>query len=251
LFDAMMIERNAFMRGRIDNVFRPEQVKRVVDRIVGRVLAQNNVPGNEGGELLNEIAAILFSGVKQYRIDDIISFLEDQMENPLEPEHVTMRSRYEKASMEADTSDALASIKEEGLKLVLSKEMIERGGPLISMIKSKARGQDFHLVQAMFGVGQQTVSGERLRESISGGTRTLPYYLENDPDPSARGFIKSSLFRGLQPGEYYAASAPARQTSTDSSLNTGGFSLVTGSCLKVVKDTFMGKQCNFDRDITA
>jgi hypothetical protein len=213
LFDAMMVERNAFMRGRIDRVFRPEQVKKILDRVINKVLVENNVA--DAPQLLNDITAILLAGVQKYNIPDIIAFLEDQMENPLEPENVTMRSKYEKASMEADTSDALASIKEEGLKLVLSKEMVEKGGPLIAMIKSKARGQDFHLVQSMFGVGQQTVSGERLKESISGGTRFLPYYLENDPDPEARGFIKSSLFRGLTPGEYYAASAPARQTSTD------------------------------------
>jgi len=219
LFNAMLVEANAFKKGKIDNIFRPEQVKRIIDGTVDKTLEKENVENRF--QLLNDITATLVTGIKEYGIVSVIEFLEDQMENPLDPEHVTIKSKYEKASMEADTVDQLSAIGGEGLKLVLSKDIIEKGGPLISMIKSKARGQDFHLIQSIFALGQQTVSGERLKESISGGTRSLPYYLENDPDPEARGYIRSSLFRGLNPGEYYAASEPARQTSTDSSLNTG------------------------------
>ena len=207
LFDAMQVERNSFYRGKQDVVFRPEQVNKVLRIILGRFFEQRKIDSLEE-TIINQI------------YDPIINFLEDQMENPLDPDQITERTVYEKAELEADTFDHMDSIKGKAVEIVLSKAIVERGGPVISMIKSKARGEDFNLVQAQFGLGQQTKSGSRLKESISGGTRVLPFFLENDPDPEARGYVKQSLFRGLQPLGYFASSMPARETQTDTSLKT-------------------------------
>jgi DNA-directed RNA polymerase beta' subunit len=235
LFEVMHVERNLVTRGRSAVLFRPERVDFALQKAVNAVLpaaggqAQKEVSlldtlraGARLGEqaqpnelLIQEFKAQLFADLAPL----LKAFVEEEMTNPLDPEAVPARSVHEIATIEADTLDALEKIRGDGIKML--KKGTPEGGSLFSMITSGARGNEGNWVQSEFALGQQTVSGARLKEAISGGTRVLPFFLENDPDPGARGYARNSFFRGLTPTEYFAAAMPARQTQTDTAFKTG------------------------------
>jgi DNA-directed RNA polymerase II subunit RPB1 len=92
----------------------------------------------------------------------------------------------------------------------ISKEKL---GPLNSfnvMAKSGAKGSTFNIAQITGILGQQFIHGQRMPETMTGRTRTLPYFKENDLEPKARGFIANSYLRGLSPAEFFFAQAAGR-----------------------------------------
>lgn len=236
LFDFMQIERNLFTRGRSAVLFRPEQItialKKAIDKIIetpsdvigdikpGQLSAATKISVKSKNEVEREKA--LVQELKTFlmdRLNNVVTeFVNEQMSNPFSPDSVSTKSHYETATIEADVMAALDAIKSDGIQLLMMNPTV--GGSVTPMIKSKARGNEGNLFQAKFGMGQQTMSNARLKEAISGGTRVLPFFLENDPDPAARGYIRNSLFQGLNPTEWISAAMPTRQTQTDTAFKT-------------------------------
>jgi len=209
LFNAIQIQRNRFMKGLSTTLYTEEKVLDVLSRAISAI-----EPFKDNENFTN----LIFESVKQ----PVLEFIRIELTNPLQAKEVTVKSVYEKAEIEADSLDALEYLgKQIPIDLILSKEQKAMGGGLVSNIASGSRGKEFNIIQTKFGLGQQTKSGQLLEEAISGGTRVLPFFLEHDPDPAARGFIRNSYFRGLTPTEYFMASIPTRQAQTDTSLGTG------------------------------
>jgi len=210
LFKVMMVELNSYKKRGNEQLFNQTVIALTVKRVITDVV--------EGD---SEVRIALRQTLYDELLTGIIDFLVENVNDPFDTEVITVKDHFEKTKMEADSLDALEAIRGKLSEIVLSKEEKARGGPLMAMINSKARGNEFNLIQAKAGVGQQTKSNARLKQAISGDTRVFPFFMENDPDPEARGYVRNSLFRGMTPVEYYSASMPARESQTDTSLNTG------------------------------
>jgi hypothetical protein len=239
LFDYMQLERNSYIRGRSDQLFRPERVTEAVQRAVGNII---ETPGDilkkplKPGELFKvsvrtqhrpieqlEAETQLIMTFRAYILDKLntstISFVQEQMQNPFSDDNPSTRSIYEAQHIEANMLDAMDVFRGELVKV--TKDSMDPKGSLAELTGSGARGNLGNIVNSYTALGQQTMNDARLKESISGGTRVTPFFLENDPDAMARGYVRSSLFRGMGPAEFISAAMPARQTQTDTAFKTG------------------------------
>lgn len=239
LFDYMMLEKNTFARGRSEELFRPARVTEALQRAIagiietpGEVLkkrlkpgelfktsVRNNVRTPEHLEAENQAIIAFRTYILEKINDPVTQFVRDQMIDPFSDENVSTRSVYEKSTIEADVMDALDAFRGEGVKF--TQDSLNPTGSLAELTKSGARGNIGNVVNSIFALGQQTMNDSRLKESISGGTRVNPFFMENDPDVMARGYVRSSLFKGMGPEEFISAAMPARQTQTDTAFKTG------------------------------
>lgn len=98
----------------------------------------------------------------------------------------------------------------------ISKENLANDNSFNIMARSGAKGSVVNIAQITGILGQQFAYGGRMPESISGGTRSLPYFPEGELDPAARGFITNSYLTGLTPSELFFGLAAARQGVSES-----------------------------------
>ncbi len=100
----------------------------------------------------------------------------------------------------------------------ISKELLDKNNSFNIMALSGAKGSVVNISQITGLLGQQFIGGgERPAETMSGGTRVLPYFKPGDLDPAARGFIENSYLTGLTPAEMFFALAGARPAVVESS----------------------------------
>ncbi len=90
--------------------------------------------------------------------------------------------------------------------------------PTIIMAKSKAKGNILNLVQMSACVGQQALSGQRIKRGYSG--RTLSVFKRGDLSAKARGFIRKGFKSGLQPHEFFFHAMTGRDALMDTALRT-------------------------------
>jgi DNA-directed RNA polymerase subunit A' len=86
------------------------------------------------------------------------------------------------------------------------------------MITSGARGSSLNLAQMAGCVGQQALRGKRIERGYR--NRTLSCFKEEDLSPKARGFIKNSFTKGLEPHEFFFMSMTGRDSLMDTGLRT-------------------------------
>ncbi len=87
-----------------------------------------------------------------------------------------------------------------------------------SMITPGAAGSILNVAQIGCCVGQQSLWNKRI--SIGYIDRTLPFYKKGDLGAEAKGFIKSSFFKGLKPTEYFFGAITGRDGLMDTALRT-------------------------------
>jgi DNA-directed RNA polymerase beta' subunit/intein/homing endonuclease len=80
------------------------------------------------------------------------------------------------------------------------------------MMGSGAKGKTANLMQIIAFVGQQSLGGgnSRLPMTLSGGSRSLPYFEKNDYSPDAKGFVENGYLKGLTPQEVFFHAAGGR-----------------------------------------
>lgn len=81
--------------------------------------------------------------------------------------------------------------------------------------KSKAKGKASDFSRMMVDLQQATLSGQRLPQTLRGGTVSLPYFSPNEGSLESRGFIGNSYIKGLEPDEYYQHALAGRQGIVD------------------------------------
>lgn len=90
--------------------------------------------------------------------------------------------------------------------------------PAVVMAVSGARGSTLNLAQMAACVGQQSVRGERISRGFY--RRTLPHFRQGDLGAEARGFIRSSYKKGLNPTEYFFHAIGGREGLVDTAVRT-------------------------------
>lgn len=91
-------------------------------------------------------------------------------------------------------------------------------GNVNKMITPGAAGSMLNITQIACCVGQQSLWSKRI--SFGYNDRTLSFFKKNDLSPKARGFIKSSFFKGLEPSEYFFGAITGRDSLMDTALRT-------------------------------
>jgi len=86
------------------------------------------------------------------------------------------------------------------------------------MAQCGAKGNLLNLAQTAALVGQQALRGKRIDKGYKG--RTLSLFKQNDFSPEARGFVKHSYKKGLNPIEFFFHAMTGRDSLMDTALRT-------------------------------
>lgn len=123
-----------------------------------------------------------------------------------------------------------------GLGARISEQNLSEANSFNVMSKSGAKGSTFNIAQITGILGQQFLQGQRMPETLSGGKRTLPYFLENSLDPAARGFVENSFLTGLSPAEMFFHQVGSREGLTDTAIRTAETGHLHHKMVKALED---------------
>lgn len=101
---------------------------------------------------------------------------------------------------------------------------------------SGAKGSKANLSWITTSLGQQYLFGDRLRPGLSGGTRCLPHFKEEDKDPVARGYCYNSFSSGLSPLELYFHQTAGREGLIDTAIKTAEIGYCHRRITKMLED---------------
>lgn len=166
---------------------------------------------------------------------------EKQIETILEKSRVRVRALGEKFAdplseerrqkqISMITNEAQAKIGE-----MIVKEQLNPDNAFKIMIESGAKGAPMNIAQISGALGQQFFMGERIKPSLTGMTRTLPYF-PDDIEIESRGFVTNSLIKGLTPAEMFMHSMASRQGLMDTALKTADSGSMHHQIVKVMED---------------
>jgi DNA-directed RNA polymerase subunit A' len=98
------------------------------------------------------------------------------------------------------------------------REHLTEGLDSSLIMNSGAKGNILNMVQMSACVGQQALRGSRIKKGY--GERTLTCFKKGDISPEARGFIRSSFKKGLNPKEFFFQAITGRDALMDTALRT-------------------------------
>jgi DNA-directed RNA polymerase II subunit RPB1 len=180
-------------------------------------------------------------------LGDCIIPTADNRDPQAEIQKFIQNAKLEVATMGGKFEDPLAEERREKtiqeklntaatLGVRISKELIPEWNAFILMIVSGSKGSTYNLAQIIAILGQQFQLGKRMPESISGGTRCLPYFEKNDLDPEARGYIVNSFMHGLTPPQLFFHQAGGRVGLMDTANKTSETGYIHHRMVKALED---------------
>ena len=102
------------------------------------------------------------------------------------------------------------------------------------MATSGAKGKPLNLQQIMGIVGQQEIWGSRIHNGFS--DRTLPHFHKNDFGLSAKGFVRNSFVRGVNPEEFFFSMMGGRVGMIDTAVRTAETGYISRKLMKSAED---------------
>ena len=115
---------------------------------------------------------------------------------------------------------------------ILMKEMPANNFFQIANL-SGARGKITNVSQIFGVIGQQMITGSRLKYS---NNRTLVYFHRNDDTPEARGFIKNTYCDGLTATEFFTHVSAGREGLIDTAIKTAQTGYIQRQLIKGLED---------------
>ena len=137
------------------------------------------------------------------------------------------------------------TIKNVGAKI--STESLAPDNRFLFATKSGAKGAEVNIAQIVGMLGQQFLAGERLKPTLTQGSRCLPYFEPDDLSIEAHGFCQHAFIQGLTPAEYFFHQAGSRGGLTDTAIKTSesGFAQhKIGKALENIKVAYDGSTRN-------
>jgi len=101
---------------------------------------------------------------------------------------------------------------------LIAKSSSTKGNHTLIMARAGAKGNVLNLAQTAALVGQQALRGKRIEKGYK--NRTLPSFREGDLSPAARGFVRHSYKKGLNPTEFFFHAMTGRDSLMDTALRT-------------------------------
>ena len=102
------------------------------------------------------------------------------------------------------------------------------------MVNSGAKGKNLNIQQIIGIVGQQDIWGSRIQDGFN--HRTLPHFHKYDFGLSAKGFVRNSFVKGLNPAEFFFSMMGGRTGMIDTAVKS-----VTGDTSIVITEGGKGK----------
>lgn len=103
---------------------------------------------------------------------------------------------------------------------LIAKKAMGNGNGIATMTTSGAKGGFVNIAQLSGLLGQQNVSGGRIKPMTSGGLRTLQCYDFMDESYRGRGFVERSFIDGMRPDEMFFHAMGGREGLTDTAVKT-------------------------------
>ncbi len=199
-----------------------DEARRFLDRVTKLVVQVISLKGFSTGiddedlpEEANErIEDILDAAGKN--VDKLIKAYEEHILEQLPGRTLeeTLEMRIMQTLSEArDKTGGIANEYMEKLEVQRKRENSAR-----VMAITGARGSLLNLTQMSACVGQQAVRGERIARGYA--LRTLPHFTRGDKSARAKGFVKASYKKGLDPIEYFFHSMGGREGLVDTAVRT-------------------------------
>jgi DNA-directed RNA polymerase III subunit RPC1 len=113
------------------------------------------------------------------------------------------------------------------------KVLDDYNAPLV-MSLSGSKGSSLNIAQMMACVGQQTVSGKRIKDSFI--DRSLPHFVRHDVTPASRGFVANSFYTGLIPTEFFFHTMAGREGLVDTAVKTAETGYIYRRLMKAMED---------------
>jgi DNA-directed RNA polymerase subunit A' len=107
----------------------------------------------------------------------------------------------------------------------------------VLMSRSGSRGIPINLTQMSACLGQTALRGKRILRGYR--RKTLPHFKEGDISASARGFIKSSFRKGLDPIEYFFHSMSGRDALVDKGVRTSKSGYMQRRLMNALLDIYL------------
>ncbi len=153
-------------------------------------------------------------------IDETLSGAEQEVSNLIKLFHDGMLEAFPGRSIEETLElkilELLNKARNKCGKIV--QEYASKETHTIIMADSGARGTPINLAQMAACVGQQAMRGKRIGKGYAG--RTLSCFKKGDLSPSAKGFIRNSFKKGLEPHEFFFGAITGRDSLMDTALRT-------------------------------
>ncbi len=111
---------------------------------------------------------------------------------------------------------------------------IDHNNNFYHMKTSGSKGKTHNIPNMMGLVGQQTLSGGRMRNAF--GNRTLPHYDFTDKSPRSKGYIRNCLINGLEPDEFFWLTISGREGITDTAVKTASSGYIQRRFIKSMED---------------
>lgn len=130
----------------------------------------------------------------------------------------------------------------QGVGLRLAKDVLAGDNSIGVMTDQGAgtKGGIANIGQMMGIVGQQFYHGKRLPKKLTGGTRLLPIYDENDNSPEANGFVPFSFYHGVGPAGLILIQAGGREGLLDTALKTSETGNIQHRATKAAENIVIG-----------
>lgn len=145
---------------------------------------------------------------------------------------------YHEGIKEVRIQGSLNKARDVGMRI--AKESLSPSNNFLSTVHSGSKGDFFNIAQIAGLLGQQNFRGKRVENLLNNGRRSLYHYdweLKEDKDIyEARGFIRHSFLRGLNPREQYFHAVSGREGITDTALGTGQTGYMQRRIIKLMED---------------
>jgi len=145
---------------------------------------------------------------------------------------------YHDGIKEVRIQGSLNKARDVGMRI--AKEGLHPKNNFLSTVHSGSKGDFFNIAQIAGLLGQQNFRGRRVSNQLNHGQRSLYHYdwdLKEDKDIyEARGFIRHSFLRGLNPREQFFHAVSGREGITDTALGTGETGYMQRRIIKLMED---------------
>ena len=136
-------------------------------------------------------------------------------------------------TLEAKMNTRLSQIREDAGKKCVRMLPYETTAPLI-MAECGSKGSKINISQMVACVGQQTVSGSRVKDQFV--HRTLPHFEVNSKTAKAKGFVENSFFTGITATEFFFHTMGGREGLVDTAVKTADTGYMQRRLMKNIED---------------
>lgn len=127
---------------------------------------------------------------------------------------------------------------------------IKKNNWLNVLVSCGSKGNNINICQIIGCLGQQNVAGKRIPNGYK--NRSLPHFTKEDAGSKARGFIKNSYIKGLNPHEMFFHAMGGREGLVDTACKTAAVGYIQRRMIKRMEDvsvTYNGLVTNSKNEI--